>query len=279
MNRKLGRGLDTLLGASDPQKNQPATVASPRDMAIEQLRPGKGQPRRQFDETELNRLAESIRQQGIIQPIIARPVGNTWEIVAGERRWRAAQLAGMSSVPVITRDLSDKEALIFALVENIQRANLNSVEQARGIKQLIDKLNITHNEAADNVGLSRPAVSNLLRLLSLSPPVLKMLQDKKLAAGHARALLSLSPAQQLAAAQIIANGDLSARAAEKLARRILHPPDKPPQDADTRNLEKELSQHLSTRVAISHKKNGGGVLSIRYGSLKTLDAILLKLKK
>ena len=244
---RLGRGLDSLLGENPPTSLDNNET---KQLAIESLFPGKFQPRRNFRQNELHTLADSVRRHGVIQPIVVRvQKDNTWEIVAGERRWRAAKIAGLKKVPVITRKLSDKEALFFSLVENIQRADLNPLEQARGLERLINDLQLTHEKAGDSVGLSRPAVSNLLRLLSLAEAVQKMLEDGRLEMGHARALLALAkPAQAVAAKKIIA-GKLNTRAAEALVKKMLSvgktdTDNTSDNNGDIRVLERELSARL-----------------------------------
>lgn len=294
----LGRGLDQLLGASDSAAA--SSGEGIRRIAVADLRPGAGQPRRKFAPEELQTLADSVRKSGVMQPIIARPIksgGGGLEIVAGERRWRAAQMARLADIPVIVRELSDRDAMLFALVENIQRADLNAAEQARGISRFIAETQMTHAQAAEQLGMSRAAVSNLLRLLSLSPPVLKMLEDGALDGGHARALLPLSPPRQLALARKVANEKLSVRDAEKFARKFGTDSDSDPQlrnattgsafnsgatkDGDTRRLESELSEKLSTRVQILSRGKGGksGKLVLHYASLESLDRILRRLQK
>lgn len=280
MKRGLGRGLDELLRGASSGSDAAATSGA-KQIAVGKLKPGKHQPRRRFEESELHALTNSIRQRGIIQPIIVRPAGNEWEIVAGERRWRAAQAAGLSEVPVVARKLSDKEAMLFALVENIQRADLNPVEQARGIETLLQETKMTHEQAASHLGMSRPAVSNFLRLLSLSPPVLKLLEEGKLESAHARALLPLSGAQQIALAKQIIAQNLSVRETEQLVRRASkptrsHAPARV--NADTVRLEAELSAALSAKVKIQHSGKSGKLL-IHYSSLDALDRLIKRLRK
>lgn len=275
MSRRLGRGLDKLLGET------PGAAEAAREVAVDQLRPGRGQPRRRFDKDELLALAESIRRQGVIQPIIARPGKTGFEIVAGERRWRAAQMAGIKTVPAVVREITDRQMIMFALVENLQRADLSATEQARGIHRMTEELGMTHEEAGRQLGLSRAAVTNLLRLLSLSAPVLQLLDEKKLDAGHARALLPLPARQQQEAARKIIAQGLSARAAESLAKKIgKGGGSKKPgsgKDADTRALESELSVALKTRVQIQGGKSGR--MTIHYANLESLDRIIRKLKR
>ena len=277
MKRGLGRGLDKLLGA--PAGAQSEAMAGVRMMKTGLLQAGAGQPRRQFDPESLQTLADSIRRHGVMQPIMVRPIENGFEIVAGERRFRAAQMAGLETVPVIARELSDQEAMVLALVENIQRAELNPAEQSRGISRLIKEFGMTHEQTAAHVGMSRAAVTNLLRLLSLSPPVLNMLEQGRLGAAHARALLSLPPALQQAAAREIVAKRLSARAAEVLAKKLaINKPRKTSiPDADTRRLQSELSTALSSRVQIRHGRRGG-TLTVHYTSLEVLDKVIKKLR-
>ena len=273
---RLGRGLDSLLSADSATTDDTAA-----QVAIELLSPGKFQPRSRFSKDELQTLADSVRQHGVIQPIIVRPrADDSWEIVAGERRWRAAKIAGLKKVPVIKRQLSDEETLFFSLVENIQRADLNPLEQAHGLKKLIIDLQITHEKAGDSVGLSRSAVSNLLRLLTLSQAVQEMLEDGRLEMGHARALLVLEKPLQAVLARKIVNDKLSVRATEALVKKQLSTGGKSDaqKTGDILVLERELSELLSAQVVIQHKKNGSGKISVDYGSLNTLEKIIKKLR-
>ena len=280
----MGRGLDKLLGGGEAKGGGEAAAMT---MAVDALKPGSAQPRRRFNAEELQSLSDSIRQQGVVQPLVVRPRkdgGEGGEIVAGERRWRAAQMAGLKKVPVVWRALSDSEAMTLALVENIQRADLNAVEQARGLSRLVEELGMTHAAAAASVGMSRAAVTNLLRLLSLCPPALRLLSEGKIDAGHARAILPLPPSAQRQAAQTIAEKKLSARAAEQLAKTLSAEKEgggkkTPKKDADTRRLESELSSLLKAQVQIRHRPSGDGRLVIRYASLNSLDKILAKLRK
>src|SRR5208283_4837977 len=218
-NKGLGRGLDALLSGNVKEQDDIL-----RELQVGQLKPGKYQPRSRMDEASLNELAASIKAQGVIQPILARVLSDgSHEIIAGERRWRAAQLAGLNKVPVLVRKVADNAALAMALIENIQREDLNPLEEAVGIQRLIDEFQMTHQTAADAVGRSRSAASNLLRLLNLSQPVQAMLMEGELDMGHARALLALEGAVQIAAANKIVLGGLSVREAEKLAQRELTP--------------------------------------------------------
>jgi ParB family chromosome partitioning protein len=274
--RGLGRGLDALLSGGN--ENRPDEQ---RQLPIERLRPGKYQPRSRMDETALAELAASIQAQGIVQPILVRPVDATpgaerYEIVAGERRWRAAQKAGLSEVPVLVRVIPDEQAMAIALIENIQRENLNPLEEALGLQRLVDEFRLTHQQAADAVGRSRPAASNLLRLLQLCAPVQEMLLDNKLDMGHARALLPLPAAGQVQLAQTIAQKRLSVREAERLANRFLNPPkatERQP-DSDLLRLEEELSDALGAAVQIRANKQGAGKISIAFADLDQLEGLL-----
>jgi ParB family chromosome partitioning protein len=246
-------------------------------MPLQQLQPGKYQPRAQMDQESLVQLADSIRAQGIMQPILVREVAaGRFEIIAGERRWRAAQLAGLSEVPVLLRDIPDEAALAMSLIENIQRENLNPLEEAAGIKRLIDEFSMTHQAAAEAVGRSRTAVTNLLRLLNLAAPVQEMLMRGQLDMGHARALLGLDGAGQIAAAGQIAKKGLSVRAAEQLVQQALNPKKTahPKPDRDLLRLQEQAADRLGAKVNIRHSAKGAGKLEIEYKSLEQLDGIL-----
>ncbi|UCV15043.1 ParB/RepB/Spo0J family partition protein [Quatrionicoccus australiensis] len=277
----LGRGLDALLSGSDkPQGDEQ------RNLPVERLRPGKYQPRTHMDQESLAELAASIKTQGVMQPILVRAVDSTpgaerYEIVAGERRWRASQLAGLNEVPVLVRSIPDEQALAMALIENIQRENLNPLEEAQGLQRLIDEFGLTHQQAADAVGRSRPAASNLLRLLQLTGAAQELLMTGKLDMGHARALLPLPAAQQVAVAQRIVQKGLSVREAERLVQQILTPPEKAaerPVDRDLLRLQEELSDVMGANVAIRSNKKGAGKITIEFGDLDQLDGILGKLR-
>ncbi|MGE5472051.1 MAG: ParB/RepB/Spo0J family partition protein [Bacteroidota bacterium] len=277
----LGRGLDALLSGSDkPQGDEQ------RNLPVERLRPGKYQPRSQMDQDSLAELAASIKAQGVMQPILVRAVDSTpgaerYEIVAGERRWRASQLAGLAEVPVLVRNIPDEQALAMALIENIQRENLNPLEEAQGLQRLIDEFGLTHQQAADAVGRSRPAASNLLRLLQLTPPVQDMLLGGQLDMGHARALLPVSSGQQVGLAQRIVQKDLSVRETERLVQQLLNPPRPAPEKAVNRDLlrlQEELSDRLGASVAIRSSKKGSGKVTIDFASLDQLDGLLSRLR-
>lgn len=272
----LGRGLDALLGGEDA----PALPGELRNLTVTQLQPGKYQPRTRMDETSLRELADSIRSQGLMQPILVRAVGaERYEIIAGERRWRAAQLAGMSTVPVVVKVVADEAALAMALIENIQREDLNPMEEATGIQRLIDEFNMTHQAAAEAVGRSRSAVTNLLRLLNLAKPVQAMVLEQQLDMGHARALLALTHPKQNEAAHMIVQKQLSVRETERLVGQMLNPPIAAIKkiDRDIQRLEESLSDRLGTRVNIQSRKGGAGKLTIEYASHEQLEGILRKL--
>ncbi len=290
--KRLGRGLDALLSktAAEPA-GAPAAQAEAggdrlRNLPVDLLQRGRYQPRIDMRQESLEELASSIRAQGVVQPIVARPLpasgdGSTtrYEIIAGERRWRAAQMAGLDEIPAVIRDVPDEGAIAMALIENIQRENLNPLEEARALDRLIREFELTHQAAADAVGRSRAAVSNLLRLLELSTRVKGMLEARQLEMGHARALLSLSDkGQQFEAAQRIVKGGLSVRDAEALVRRLSGGKPPPPAaaapDADVRRLEARIADKLGAKVRIDHKAKGMGKLVIAYNSLDELDGIL-----
>lgn len=278
----LGRSpLDAILTVREDIGAPAAKGDDLKVLPIESLQRGRYQPRREFDEEPLRELAESIRRQGIIQPLIVRPVTNRqYEIVAGERRWRAAQLAGLREVPAIIREIEDATALAIALIENIQREDLNPIDEAQALARLMEEFSLTHAQTAEMVGRSRVAVTNLLRLLDLAPEVKELLVIGQLAMGHARALLPLEYSQQTEAARLIAHRGLSAREAEKLVRRLKAPESSKAQvneDPNVRALEQQLGERLGTRVSVQTGKNGQGVLRIHYSSLDQLDGILEQL--
>jgi ParB family transcriptional regulator, chromosome partitioning protein len=279
--RGLGRGLDALLSGNSTSKQNDVL----RELKVEQLQPGKYQPRSRMDQVSLNELAASIKVQGIMQPILARELADGgYEIIAGERRWRAAQLAELKLVPVIVRKVPDNAALAMALIENIQREDLNPLEEAIGIQRLIDEFQMTHQEAADAVGRSRSAASNMLRLLKLPQAVQDMLMEGSLDMGHARSLLSLEGAQQVLLANKIILEGLSVREVEKLVQQQgEQSPAKvaskktPKADRDTQRLQEEISAQLGARVEIKPNSKGGGKLVIEYSSNDHLDELTGKL--
>lgn len=250
------------------------------NVPVTQLEPGKYQPRTHMDQDSLQQLADSIKAQGIMQPILARQKDGDghYEIIAGERRWRAARLAGLAEVPVLLREIPDEAALAMALIENIQRENLNPLEEAAGVQRLISEFHLTHQSAAEAVGRSRSAVSNLLRLLNLAAPVQDMLMQNKIDMGHARALLALGSARQIEVGHEVVKKQLSVRETERLVQRLLKPaPPKPTPDRDILLLQEEVAERLGTRVTLKHNKSGKGKLIIDYSSIEQLDGILVKL--
>ena len=281
----LGRGLDALLGGDEPLSaiQAGATSDAQRELAVDQLQPGKYQPRTRMNQDALKELAESIRTQGVIQPILVRPVtAGKFEIVAGERRWRAARMAGLQAVPVVVRDIPDNQALAVALIENIQREDLNPLEQAIGIQRLTHEFGLTHQSAAEALGRSRAAVTNLLRLLELAPPVRELLAEGKLDMGHARALLVLPALRQVELANEIATRGMTVRDVEKrVSELIARPKPRIPRavDRDVMRLQEELAQKLGTQVQIKQKGKGRGALIVEYGNLDQLDVLIEKLKR
>ncbi len=279
---KLGRGLDALLGSLEPDPEQSGQDRIEM-IAIEKLRPGPFQPRTQFSEESLQELADSITAHGIIQPIVAREVdGDTYDIITGERRWRAAQIAAHHEVPVIVRLLPDQEAMALALIENIQREDLNVTEVAGLLKRLIDEFGLTHAEIAQNVGLSRASVTNILRLLNLAEPVFKMLAQGEIENGHAKALLALSGQDQVEAARHVVTHSLSVRRTEALVKnwsKRAQANDSQTQstpDADIANLERRLCEKLTAKVTI-HDRNGSGHIRIKYQNLDELEGVLQRI--
>jgi ParB family chromosome partitioning protein len=277
--RGLGRGLDALLGANDDRQSQSDAL---RDLPIDALQPGKYQPRTRMDQGALGDLAASIKAQGVMQPILVRPVAEErYEIIAGERRWRAARIAGLGTVPALVRDVPDRQALAVSLIENIQREDLNPLEEAAGIQRLVQEFGMTHATAAEALGRSRSGVTNLLRLLDLAPPVRELLADGRLDMGHARALLALPLPRQIELAREAAERQLSVRDVERRAGSLAKTPRSPERgkrDPDVARLEEEISNRLGTTVQIkAGAKRGAGRLVISYGSLDQLDALLGKL--
>jgi len=277
-NRGLGRGLDALLSnEGDNVSSKKETVSV---IPISNLIPGKFQPRKSFNQDSLKELAESIKAQGIIQPILVRMLSSDqYEIIAGERRWQAAKIAKLDEVPIVLKDISDSTALAMALIENIQREDLNVIEEARGIKRLIDEFNITHEAAAAAVGKSRAAVSNTLRLLSLCEHAQNALESNKIEMGHARAILSLSSVEQAMMCQKIVNQKLTVREVEKeVSEGLTKKTPKQSKDQDIKRLENELSERFGTNISISHKQSGKGSINFKYLNLDELERIIAKLK-
>lgn len=283
--RKLNRGLDALLGSElTPSSGERETTAADNELKqlpVEFLQRGKYQPRRDFDQEALQELADSIKAQGVMQPIVVRQVGNQrYEIVAGERRWRACQLAGLADIPALIRDISDEAAIAMALIENIQRENLNPIEEAMALRRLQSEFSLSQQEVATAVGKSRSVVANLLRLLSLEPEVLEHLQSGALDTGHAKVLLALEGTQQTKAAKQVIDGRLSVRQTEALVKALLQTADsvaEPVVDPNIARLSRELSEMLGTQVSIDDKK-GRGKIVIQYPSLDVLDGILRKIR-
>lgn len=279
----LGRGLDALLGGDDVAPPSAAQADTAHELAIDQLQPGKYQPRSRMDQEALKELAESIKSQGVIQPILVRPrAEGGFEIVAGERRWRAARMAGLQAVPVTVRDIPDAQALAVALIENIQREDLNPLEQAQGIQRLTNEFGMTHQAAAEALGRSRTAITNLLRLLELAPPVRELLAQGKLDMGHARALLALPALRQVELANEIVAKGLNVRDVEKrVGELVARPKPRVPRavDRDVARLEEDLAQKLGTHVQIKQKGKGRGLLIVEYATLDQLDGLLEKLKR
>ncbi len=279
----LGRGLTALLGNSDVETMiEPKTNDELRDLDVDLIVRGPWQPREHFDEDTLQELADSIATQGVVQPIVVRQAaGGKFEIVAGERRWRATQKAGLSQIPAVVKYFNDQTAAAVSLIENIQRENLNPLEESTALKRLIDEFSMTHQQVADTVARSRAAVSNLLRLQELNNDVKKLLATHEIEMGHARALLGIEGPEQSRLAKEVAHKKLSVRATETLVRKQLQPTAKPKvatRDPDITQLENRLSESLGTPVVIRQKANGSGCLEITYNSLEILDGILCKIE-
>ena len=275
----LGRGLDALLAGNSEEEGARGEL---RSLPVGELQPGKYQPRTRMDPGSLDELAASIRAQGVMQPVLVRPVGyGRFEIIAGERRWRAAQLAELDEVPCLVREIPDEAALAMSLIENIQRENLNPLEEAGGIQRLIDEFGMTHQQAADAVGRSRSAATNLLRLLNLAVPVQELLMGGDIDMGHARAVLSLDPASQIQVANQVAARGYSVRETERMVHKLLHPPlqaaARAP-DRDLLRLEEEVADTLGATVKIRANRKGAGEVRIRFGDLDQLDGLLSRLR-
>ena len=274
----LGRGLDALLG---DVKQDAGSGGDQKTLAVEQLQRGKFQPRKDIDPEKLQELADSIKAQGVIQPIVVREIGtDMYEIIAGERRWRAAQLAGLHEMPVVIKELDDRSVMAIALIENIQREDLNPLEESEALKRLLDEFEMTHQQIADAVGKSRVTVTNLLRLLELQADVKNMLARRELEMGHARALLGLEGKQQLKAAQQIVSQGMTVRAAEKLVKSLQTekiPVEKKQVDPDVLRLQNELTAKLGAKVVLNHQQNGRGSMVISYTSLEELDGVMNRL--
>ncbi|MDT8320528.1 MAG: ParB/RepB/Spo0J family partition protein [Xanthomonadales bacterium] len=277
----LGRNLSSMLSQSTLQRVEGGSRDELRDLPLDAIKPGRYQPRSVFDEDKLAELADSIRAQGVVQPVVVRPTGdNEFELIAGERRWRAAQLAGIEVIPAVIRDVPDDVTVAMALIENIQREDLNPLEEASALRRLIDDFRMTHQEAADAVGRSRAAVSNLLRLLELMQEVKDMIDMRLIEMGHARALLSLREDLQVQAAREVVRGRLSVRATENLVRRLQQPKKETGRrsDPDITRLQNRLGEALGARVRIQHQASGKGKLVISYTSADEFEGILHRLK-
>ena len=273
---RLGRGLDALFGDSQRPDTLSAPADATRTLPIERLQRGRYQPRTHMEPEALNALADSIRAQGIVQPILVREVAGGFEIIAGERRWRAAQIAGLSEVPVIVRNIPDQAAMAVALIENIQREDLNPLEEATGLKRLQEEFGLTHDEIATHVGRSRAAVTNLLRLLGLAPEVRELLDTGRLEMGHGRALLGIAdPRAQTALAREVVARALNVRETERLVQRHGQPaPLKAAPDPDVEQLERRLTETLGARVRIQARRAGAGRITIDYHSMDELEGLL-----
>ena len=272
----LGRGLDALLSGNEDSKGSGEPL---QNLKTAHLQPGKYQPRTHMDKESLSELADSIKSQGVMQPVLVRVVSaGRYEIIAGERRWRAAQMAGLEEIPALVRDVPDEAALAMSLIENIQRENLNPLEEAQGIQRLINEFSMTHQAAGQVLGSSRSAVSNLLRLLNLAAPVQEMMMQGKIDMGHGRALLALTAALQIEVAHQVIHKQLSVRETEKLVNRIESPKLKEPRklDRDLFSLQETVSAKIGAQVTIKVKGGGSGSVVIQYTSLEQLDGILAK---
>ena len=292
--RGLGRGLDALLGAAaggpsalanvgDTAAPEPVEDSILKDLPVDLIQRGKYQPRRDIDQDSLQELADSIKVQGVMQPIVVRPISDTkFEIIAGERRWRATQLAGLDTIPALVREVPDSAAIAMSLIENIQREDLNPIEEAAALLRLQQEFELTQQEVANAIGKSRSTVANLLRLMTLQDDVRRMVEHGDLEMGHARALLGLAGGQQSQAARSVVGKGLSVRQTEALVRKLLEreetPVAQPTLDPNVRHLQDDLSQRLGTRVEIKHGSSGGGKLVLAYSSLDQLDGILSHIK-
>lgn len=281
---RLGKGLDALFGAVDEASTNRSTRSEMRSLPVNSIRQSRFQPRTRMDETSLRDLAASIQNQGVVQPVVVRETTTGhYELIAGERRWRATKMAGLTDIPAVVRQVSDDVALVLGLIENIQRENLGPVEEAMGLRRLLDEFGMTHQQAADSIGRSRAAVSNLLRILNLDPIVREHIEDERIEMGHGRALLALPREAQVAAAETVIHRRLSVRQTEQLVRQLLagERKKKPRQlttNADIQRLENELSEKLGARIHIEDRGQKGGRLVIDYHSLDELDGIVDRLR-
>lgn len=292
--KRLAKDLDLLIGAAKRAEPEASDVETARTEAkensqkdglrripLEKLQRGQYQPRREFDTEALNQLAESIKAEGVIQPIVVRPIGpDRWEIIAGERRWRASQMAGMPDIPALIRDVSDESTIAMALIENIQREDLNAIEEAQAVRRLQVEFELSQQQVADRLGRSRPSIANLLRLLNLENSVQTYLEQGDLEVGHAKALLALEGGEQLRAAQEVVRRGLTVRQTEQLVKNLQQPgkAPQPAKNSDIQRLEQDLSSRLGAGVTITHKASGAGKLTIDYHSLDELDGILARIR-
>jgi ParB family transcriptional regulator, chromosome partitioning protein len=283
--RGLGRGLDALLGGATATAVAAAAEGGElRRLPLDLIEPGRLQPREAFEPEALEDLARSIRARGVVQPVVVRPLAaGRYELIAGERRWRAAQLAGLGELPALVREVGDEAALAIALIENIQREDLNPLEEASALRRLAEEFDLTHQEVADAVGRSRVGVTNLMRLLELPADVQEWVRRGSLEMGHARALLGLDPSARREAATTVVERDLTVRQTEALVRRLKGGGPTPGkssrrEDPDVRRLEGELGERIGAAVSIRHGRRGRGTLTIRYGSLEELDGILSRIR-
>ncbi|QKK01178.1 MAG: ParB/RepB/Spo0J family partition protein [Pseudomonadota bacterium] len=288
--KPLGRGLDSLLGktrAAAESASPDGQLEGLRELSLDVIEPGRYQPRSAMDPDRLQELADSIRVQGLVQPVVVRPLAQPgrFELIAGERRWRASRMAGLNTIPALVREIADEATLALALIENIQREDLNPLEEAGAIRRLIDEFELTHEQAARSVGRSRAAVTNLLRLLELAPEVRELVDRRELDMGHARALLTLERADQIRAAREVVDKDLSVRQTEALVRRMREgqpeaKKSKPERkSADIERLEQELTETLCAPVSVKHLSSGKGQVTIRYTSLDELDGLLERFRR
>ncbi len=278
----LGRGLDALLSSTSRTRQDPAEN-SLREVPLDKVQRGPYQPRRHFDQHRLEELAESIRAQGVVQPVVVRPKGDGYELIAGERRWRAAQIAALDTIPAVIKEIPDQAVAAMSLIENIQREDLNPLEEAEALNRLIDEFGLTHQGAAEAVGRSRAAVTNLLRLLELAPATRQLLDERLLEMGHARALLALKGHEQEAAARHVVARQLSVRETEHYVKGLAGKPSgragKKARSPDVERLEQELSRQLGATARVDYNNRGKGKLVISYNSLDELDGILEQIRK
>lgn len=276
----LGRGLDALLSSANPKAEETAAADSElQTLPVDRIQRGQYQPRIHIRQENLEELAESIRSQGLVQPIVVRPLGDGYELIAGERRWRASQMAGLHEIPAVVKPVPDQAAAAMALIENIQREDLNPLEESQALQRLIDEFELTHQQAAEAVGRSRTAVTNLLRLLDLEPDSKTLLDEGSLEMGHARALLALRGREQVTAARHIISKAFSVRETERYIKRLLEQPETSSapsrkKSPDVQRLESDLSDRLGAPVLISYNMKGKGKLVVTYSNLDELDGIL-----